>query len=147
MKERISRFLKTAGKALIGSLGLAAILLGLNGMQLKAQEEPEELKVVETFPVNGGQDVFHGSGLEITFNTDAVSQDALREAVSASPEVSFYVANGTDDNTLVLAPYGWYEPETKYTVTIHAGLTADDGKVLKEDVVFSFSTASEDLVT
>ena len=133
--------------ALACVLGITSVLSGLPATELRAQEEgeAEELKVMETFPVNGGQDVLLSSGMEITFNSETVSGTALAEAVSISPEMKFYVQGGADSRTLVIAPYGEFEPETQYTVTVQKGLTSGDGEVLQEDVTFSFITASEDL--
>ena len=136
-------WLRRIALALAGMLGLLAVWPGVSQIKANAQEEP--LEVLETFPVNGGQDVLPSSGLEITFNSEMVSGTALAEAVTISPEIQYYVTAGADARTLVLAPYGKYEPETQYTVTVKKGLTDGHGRVLQEDVTFSFITASEDL--
>ena len=130
-----------------GIFFLSVVLLCASFFSGKVFAEKEELKVVNTFPVNGGQDVFLMSGIEITFNSDAVSAESLESAFQISPDVEFHVTEGEDDHTLVVYPYSEYEPETQYRVTIRAGLASDDGMELPEDVEFTFSTASEDLVS
>ena len=103
-----------------------------------------EIKVIETFPVNGGQDVFPTSGIEITFNTADISRDALKDSLSIMPELEYYVIDADHEGTFVICPVENYEPKTQYRVTIKAGLMSTDGRRLQEDVTFSFSTADED---
>ena len=148
-------FLKGGGRRLL--LTVLALGLAVCG-SARAQEEvtetdgpavseDSELKITGTFPVNGGQEVFLTSGIELTFNTENVGKDALEEAVSIFPETEFYVASGDDSNTLVICPYEPYEPETLYRVTVREGLTSADGLKLQSDFGFSFTTCGEDLQT
>ena len=140
---RLGKGLFTAG---CGLLCLSALLFCTSVFSGRAHAEKSDLQVTNTFPVNGGQDVFLTSGIEITFNTDTVTATGLERSLQISPEIEFYVTEGDDDNTLVIYPYDEYEPETQYQVTIKAGLTSTSGMTLKEDVVFTFNTASEDLI-
>ena len=110
-----------------------------------ARAGEEELKVIDTFPVNGGNGVFLSSGIEVTFNTDTVDRESLQEHLSITPSVEYFFSYGSGENTIAICPYNDYEPERQYTVTIRSGLKAGNGAVLKEDVTFSFITASEDL--
>ena len=146
----MKRFSSGSGKGLLATgiavFCLTVLLLCVSQFSGKAHAEKQDLEVTNTFPVNGGQDVFLESGIEITFNSDEVDPEALKEAVRISPEAELFATYGEDDHTLVLYPYGEFEPETQYQVTIKAGLTSGDGKELKEDVSFTFNTASEELV-
>ena len=128
-----------------GLLVLSSLLFLTSVFSERTHAEKSELQVINTFPANGAQDVFLTSGIEITFNTDTVSAAGLERSLQISPEIEVYVISGADDHTLVIYPSDEYEPETQYQVTIKAGLTSTDGRTLKEDVVFSFNTASEDL--
>ena len=146
MKHFSSRLSKGLFAAGTGILCLTALVFCMSIFSSRTHAEKSDLKVTNTFPVNGGQDVFLTSGIEITFNSEEVDPEALEEAFRISPEIECYATYGEDDHTLVLYPYSEFEPETQYKVTIKAGLASEDGKELKEDVVFSFNTASEDLV-
>ena len=135
-------------KILTAGAGILSLVTGLLAPVFTgtAYADVLTLEVTETFPVNGGQDVFLTSGIEITFNTQTVDMEAFKEAVTISPKTEFYVTTGDKNDTLVIYPVNEYKPETQYTVTIGEGLTSNNGLKLKEDVTFTFNTASENMV-
>ncbi len=136
------------GILLAALCGLSAVLTPV--FKTKGEEETSEkeaLEILNSFPKNGGKDVFLMSGIELTFNSESVDTGALLSAVTIEPEVPFFVTSGEDSRTLVLYPEKEMEPDTLYHVTVKKGLSDEEGRVLQEDLSFSFSTGKEELQT
>ncbi|MDR2712381.1 MAG: Ig-like domain-containing protein [Clostridiales bacterium] len=95
-------------------------------------------RVTGTFPADQGSYVPVDSGIELHFSQPVAS---IEEFVEIFPALNGRFTQ-FEDKIIVFLPEGGMEYNTKYTVTISAGLPGLGGETLGEDHKFSFLTES-----
>ena len=100
--------------------------------------------VKSVLPGDGAEYVPVDTGIEITF-TDPVKNADIAQYLSISPAVACGCSLYPDGKTAVLIPKEPLAENTAYTVTVKAGLPADNGTTLPEDHSFRFRTVTQAL--
>lgn len=119
---------------------LATLLLALSACGRTA-DKPLELTGV--FPADGGERVPANTAVELTFSAPPEKLDDFF-TVDPPMEGTFHYMGDTVAFVPAWSWRGW-EYDTTYTVTLKAGLGAEDGKgKLAEDHSFSFTICKED---
>lgn len=108
-----------------------------NGSSLSwAFQTEDSLHILSTLPGNESTDMPAETGIEINFSR--ILSKGAEEAITISPAIpGKFLYYG---KTVTYVPEEPLAPDTVYTVTVHAGLTADSGEVLAEDYTFAFRT-------
>ncbi|MHB0856920.1 MAG: Ig-like domain-containing protein [Anaerolineae bacterium] len=110
------------------------------------------LEVTDAFPMPDSGEVNPDARIRVAFNRPVVpltsiqDQEDLPDPLLFSPAIA---GQGTWTNTSIYTfePTELLVPGTRYTVTVPAGLADTTGGVLDEDYVWSFETASPDVVS
>ncbi len=126
------------------------IALGLTLPFAPTTGQDDTLLITEVLPADGSENIGSEAEITVIFNRPVVplstSLDSaeLPHPLLIDPPVA---GEGTWINTsiYVFHPEAQYTPNTLYTVTIEAGLTAVDGAVLAQDYQSTFQTASRQM--
>jgi len=131
----------TLSKATVYQISMAALTANEEAAPAPlvwAFQTESEMSMVATLPADESAWVPLDTGIEMTFSR---SVSAAEIFFSITPAVAgrfeYY------DKTVVYVPKEPLNPDTLYTVTLKAGLTATTGEALPEARTFSFRTAQE----
>jgi hypothetical protein len=106
-----------------------------------------DVSIRSTNPRNGQLFIDPHSNITMYFNTYMI-KSSLQNRFTIEPQISGYLEWGDGHTTynktaLTFFPSGTLKPDTKYTVTISAGVQDLFGSPTKEDYSFSFITRPE----
>ena len=137
---------QTLSKATVYQISMAGLAApedaGADSPRVWAFQTESEMSLVATLPANDASWVPVDTGIEMTFSR---SVGDVTGFVSITPETPGRFE--CYDKTVVFVPNQPLRPDTLYTVSIKAGLTAATGEVLNEAQAFSFRTVLTDALS
>jgi hypothetical protein len=109
------------------------------------------LEVTEIQPAEGSVEVAPDTTITVLFNRPVVPLTAIENLTGLPQPLTFVppvTGQGEWLNTSIyqFTPDEGFEPATKYTARVAAGLTAVDGSILEDDFTWKFTTATPKVV-
>ncbi|MFQ5577656.1 MAG: Ig-like domain-containing protein, partial [Anaerolineae bacterium] len=112
---------------------------------------PGAIEVTAVQPADAATEIDPAAAVTVLFNRPVVPLTAIENQAALPQPLTFVppvIGAGEWLNTSIyqFTPDGGFEPATRYTARVAAGLTAADGSALEDDFTWRFTTASPKVV-